>query len=199
MDLKAYMDIPKLEQLAADNGISVPRLRGYALVSAERAVTRQEIDEAVLHRCGYVCERACCSVPRFRPESCISEFSQRTDTLKKKYLITETEAIKDADGTYEFVHPVGIRWDLIHGKNRKALKLALKHTKRDVEEYFRVHNKYAGRPDVLRVRARIGGDNWLDYFRLVVDKPWFLEKVDDYWDDTYCDIFCKIEMRRHET
>lgn len=193
MDLNAYLDIPQLERLASENGIEVPRLRGYALMSEKRALTKQEIEEAVSSHCGYVYERACVSIPRFRPESCMSEFSPQTDAIKKRYLLTETEVCQDAAGrTYSFVYPVGIRWDLIHGKNRKALKLAIKHARKDVEDYFAVYNKYAGRSDVLRVHARIGGLNWLEYFRKVEGKPWFLEKADDYSDCTYCDIFCKI-------
>ena len=98
--------------------------------------------------------------------------------------------ILDKDGD-----PVGIRWDRIHGKKRKTAKYAIKQYKKAVIDNINVFNKYAGRDDVLFVHARIGGDNW-NYFNgpsIVASHPAFLEKVDDYFDSTYCDIYLKID------
>ena len=58
---------------------------------------------------------------------------------------------------------------------------------------YEVWNKYAGREDILYIHARIGGGNWKVYYRQVVDKPWFLEKVDDSFDSTYCDIYARLK------
>jgi hypothetical protein len=54
-------------------------------------------------------------------------------------------------------------------------------------------NKYAGKDDILYIHARIGSENWSYYGKEVVGKPWFLEKVDDAYDSTYCDIYAKIK------
>ena len=194
MDLLAYVNIPNLKSIAEINGIDVPRLRGYALMSEERVITREEIDRAILSLYSEQYEHMCTSCPRFRPSSDVYEFSSATDRLRRKYIIKETRTDTDAQGeTYSYDHTVGFRWHLIHGKNRKALKFALKKAKRAVEHYCHTFNKYVGRTDVLRVHARIGGGNWQHYYGEVVGKPWFIEKVDDYFDNTYCDIFCKID------
>lgn len=55
-------------------------------------------------------------------------------------------------------------------------------------------NKYVGRADVLCIHARIGGYNWETYKENVIHEPWFLEKVDDCEDSTYCDIYAKLDV-----
>ena len=55
-------------------------------------------------------------------------------------------------------------------------------------------NKYVGRENVLYIHSRIGGTNW-DYYNgnELTKQPWFLEKVDNYFDSTYCDIYALIK------
>ena len=182
MDLFAYLNIPNLEDVARKNGIVVPRLRGYTLMAEEEQVSRSEMLAEVHAACIYRIEDMCCSYPRFSINPAWSEYSLATKQSKDKYLI------KDSDG-----HTVGIRWHLLHGKKRKNVKYVVKKTRRQIEHFYEVQNKYAGRADVLKVHARIGGGNWPYYYQEVVDKPWFLEKVDSIYDSTYCDIFCRIE------
>ena len=112
------------------------------------------------------------------------EYSSRTDQIRKRYLLKESEGNS------------GIRWDRIHGKRRKKLKYAIKRRKRRVLAQFEAFNKSAGRSDVLYIHARIGGRNWETYGGKDLEKqPWFLEKVNDHFDGTYCDIYAKIEDR----
>ena len=55
-------------------------------------------------------------------------------------------------------------------------------------------NKYAGRKDVLYVHARIGGNNWVFFGgQKVAEHPAFIERVDDWFDSTYCDIYLKVD------
>lgn len=57
-------------------------------------------------------------------------------------------------------------------------------------------NKYAGRKDVLYVHARIGGNNWVFCGgQQVAEHPAFIERVDDWCDSTYCDIYLKIDEK----
>ena len=105
MDLFAYSQIEKISHIAEENGISVPRLRGYRLMSDEEKTPGDSLQEKV--------------------------------------------------------------W-----------------------------NKYAGRDDVLLIHARIGGANWIDCGgESLTKEPWFLEKVDDEYDCTYCDIYAKINPK----
>jgi len=68
----------------------------------------------------------------------------------------------------------------------------MKTSKREVEKNFAAFNKYCGRKDILYIHARIGGGNWPNYCAEVETQPWFVEKVDDAFDSTYCDIYAKI-------
>lgn len=55
-------------------------------------------------------------------------------------------------------------------------------------------NEYCGQDDVLYIHARIGGLNWNDFGGPELEKqPWFLDKVDDPFDSTYCDIYARIK------
>lgn len=170
------------KKLLEKNGIVVPRLRGYTLMAEEEPASRDEILAEVYAACTYRIEDMCCSYPRFSINPAWSEYSLATKRSKDKYLI------KDSDG-----HTVGVRWNLLHGKRRKNVKYVMKKTRRQIEHFYEVQNKYAGSADVLKVHARIGGGNWPHYYQEVVNKPWFLEKVDSIYDSTYCDIFCRIE------
>ena len=58
-----------------------------------------------------------------------------------------------------------------------------------------VFNQYCGRNDILMVHARIGHHNWREYGGKELSRqPWFVEKADDGFDDTYCDIYVKIKV-----
>lgn len=198
MDLYAYCQISELSEIAKLNGIEVPRLRGYRLMAAEERLSEEDIQEMIFDHKMHLCDWACCSIPPFTPTSNVHEFSPRTSRIRKKYLLQRTVTETRHDGTeflYREVH--GFRWELLHGKNRNRLKLALKQGERKVRRQLETFNKYVGRDDVLYVHARIGGENWVYYGGEDLEKqPWFIEKVDDYFDSTYCDIYARIEEVR---
>jgi hypothetical protein len=172
MDLYAYTNIERLENIAEKNNIDIPRLRGYRLMSEEEPIKEDfsdvEVDE---------CERLISARPLYKINALFHVYSAKTEKKNKKY-------IKDGK----------VLWNKIHGKFRKNLKFAIKRKKKAVNKQFSTFNKYVGRKDVLMVHARVGGNNWryYDCDKTVATKPWFLEKVDDYFDNTYCDIYCKI-------
>lgn len=175
MDLYAYSNIKNLEELAKKNNIDCPRLRGYRLMSEEKPmrITDDDIKSWTYH----CAEKLCTAIPLFSETAHMYEFSRRTNRIKEKYLNEETGEVY---------------WDKLHGRKRKALKTAVHNVVRAVEKQYEVFNKYVGRKDILYIHARIGGNNWPYYYKNVVDQPWFIEKVDDAYDDTYCDIYAKI-------
>ena len=88
-----------------------------------------------------------------------------------------------------------IQWELLHGKRRKVLKFAVKKRRKRAIEQYRIFNKYVGQSGVLYIHARIGGPNWNRYGGPDLEKTsWFIEKVDDCFDSTYCDIYAKVTM-----
>lgn len=178
MDLYAYAQIDRLDRLAEANGISVPRLRGYRWMKEEKALTKEEIEETVQSNILSYAE----SFFRSRGHGWI-EFSRWTDLFVNYYM--------DVD---EKKNPVSIRWDHIHGKKRKKIKYLIKCTRKNTVKQLETFNKYAGREDVLYIHSRIGGNNWNFYNgdKEIIPKSWFLEKVDDAFDSTYCDIYAKL-------
>lgn len=195
MDLFAYSQIDRFDGTVKKHKIEIPRIRGYRLMAEEKAITSEEIEEVVRDVEMITYEHCVTSVPRFHPDSIMMQFSISTDRLKKKYLIQKTVIEEKPDGeTFSYRETVGFRWNLIHGKNRSRLKYAIKKKARAVRKVLETFNKYVGREDVLCVHARIGGGNWSCYGgREIEAQPWFLEKADDFFDDTYCDIYVKID------
>lgn len=178
MDLYAYTQIADLSAVAEANGISVPRLRGYRLMATESPFTAEEMRRFETEAALEVYQRACCSIPPFCPDSNLSEYSERTRAVMRKYITQGGE----------------FRWDLLHGKRRRDLKFAVKKMRRMVRAENEAWNRYAGREDVLYIHARVGGGNW-DYYGCasLCSQPWFLERVDDSFDGTYCTIYAKIK------
>ena len=178
MDLGAYVNIgeDEIEQIVKANGIEVPRLRGYRLMKDEEPVdlktmwTKADDAECAID--------LCVSRPFWNTNTNLSEYSEVTDWYKEYFLLPN-------EG--------GVRWDRIHGWKRRVLKTYIHNEKKRKLEQYKVWNKYAGRDDILYIYARIGGGNWPYYFDKVINQPWFIEKVDDSFDSTYCDIYAKIE------
>ena len=173
MDLGAYANIEDLDEIAKKNGIDCPRLRGYRLMNDEEPMELKEfMGEDFEHEC---CEQLCTSDPFWNPYAIAYEYSWWTDRLRKYYCPEKT-----------------IRWDRIHGWKRKVLKTYIHNEKQKCKKQCDVWNKYVGRDDILYIHSRIGGGNWSIYKDQVIHQPWFLEKVDDAFDSTYCDIYAKI-------
>ena len=200
MDLFAYCQIDRFDEIMKENNIKIPRFRGYRWMFEEDGISHEEIEEAVECNKRYVYERCTESYPPFAINPSFIGFSLGTNRLKNKYLIKDKYTVVGVDGSQiEDERTVGIRWDLIHGKKRKNLKYLLKKDEEATRTSLEIFNKYVGRKDVICVHARIGGDNW-NYFGgyKLKKEPWFLEKVDDYWNESYCDIYVKIDKEIEE-
>ena len=205
MDLYAYANIDNLEGLMNANGISVPRLRGLRLMSGEPSVTAEEFRDLERSAEQHVCEDVVRACPAWSSNAVAYEFSRKTDLRYNKYVIFHTVPEEfEHNGEKRVIHHKvydGFRWELLPRRIRKRIKLAVKHRIRRVHAQYEAWNRYAGRPDVLYIHARIGGRNWLDYDgeNTVAKQPWFLEKVDDWFDETYCDIYARISVPKEDT
>lgn len=180
MDLGAFAQIDNLNALMSCNGINVPRLRGLRLMSQEKMVSPDDIAKIVHNHAMCECESLCES--DFRLNAFEFELSERTRRLKRKYLIYNKDCLT----------PIGIRWGCVHGKKRKAFKYVIKSATRRTNAQYAIFNRYCGCPDILYIHARIGGGNWPHYGKEVKDQPWFICKVDDAFDSTYCDIYARL-------
>ena len=184
MDLGAYLQIEYLSKIAKENGIDIPRLRGYRLMKYEEPVTKEEIDLMCKESEIQICKNLCESTPFWSTNSESWICNVWTDYLKSYYLV------KNEKKEY-----IGIRWDRIHGWKRKILKFAIKKKKKAIKKQYDMFNKYVGRNDVLYIHSRTGGNNWKNYDKKteLMNQPWFLDRVDDSYDSTYCDFYAKIK------
>lgn len=185
MDLGAYSQIEELGGLADANGIDVPRLRGYRLMDNEMSISLKDIDKICKNMSFDVLEKLCRSTPFWSPHPRWRSYDRYTDRLRNYYSIRN-----------QYGEIVDIRWDRIHGRKRKILKFEIKKAKLRVQKQMGIWNKYAGQKDVLYIHSRIGGGNWNYYGgNELVSQPWFIERVDDHFDRTYCDIYARIDER----
>lgn len=189
MDLYAYLQINDLNKVAKENGIEIPRLRGYRLMKDERVYTQEEIDAIKRDAAIIAAERLCEADPDFSIDPDWYASGPKADRVKAKYLIGH----KNEDG-YGMKY-TDIRWDRLHGKKRKNMKYVIKQMQRNVQCQFDTWNKYAGQENVLYIHSRMGGGNWEHYGdkASILNAPWFLDRVDDWWDYTYCDFYAKIK------
>ena len=114
MDLFAYAQIDDLAKIAKDNGIEIPRLRGYRLMKDEEPVSQEEIKDIINNETIDIVKTLCCARPFWNPKATCHEYSRYTDYLRDFYLIKDGKKY------------VGIRWNRIHGKKRKILKFEIK-------------------------------------------------------------------------
>lgn len=188
MDLGAYIQIDELEELAKKNGIEVSRLRGYRLMKNEKPVSLEDLYADVeVEECADLIEQSWVN------SHCYA-LSWATDRNKRKYMKyhTVTHTYENGD-TWTKDVPYSVKWEKIHGKHRKALKLAIKQRKKIIKAQYDMWNKYCGRDDVLYIHARLGTYSWSDIKHTSYkDRLWYLESCDDSCDRSYCDIYAKI-------
>ena len=183
MDLFAYTQIVDLQAIADRNGISVPRCRGYRLMKNEERVTMVEIEQMITEQALYEAEK----LFRLHPSGLFYEYSDRAKARARRYIVIR----KNENG---FDEPMAVCWDRVHGKRRKAVKRVFKQVRRDVKEQYTLFNSLVGRENVLYIHARLGSTSWTDekIKAEVTRQPWFLAKVDDSFDSSYCDIYARI-------
>lgn len=181
MDLGAYAQIEDLEEILKKQNIEVPRLRGLRLMKDEEIVSQAKMDEMINRE-------ILKTVERIVEQGSLDCWSSWKDDTRNDILIRKD--VTDKYGTSREV--VGYHWNKIHGKKRKWIKFEIKQIKKRVKKQYDMWNKYVGK-DVLYVHSRCGGDNW-GYFGAtkLLTHPDFLDRCDDYWDCSYCDIYFKI-------
>lgn len=185
MDLGAYIQIEALAELAKNSGIEIPRLRGYRLMADESKISSCEIKQRMNEMDVTVCEQLCTAEPFWTPRCDFRVYNSWTDRLRDYYL--------DRNLSKDYRSYTGIRWDRIHGWKRKTLKCEIKKAHRKVQQTYDAWNRYAGQEGVLYIHARIGGHYWELYGGHDLEKqPWFIEKIDNYFDSTYCDIYARL-------
>lgn len=176
MDLGAFKQIESLGNILVKQQIEIPRLRGLRLMKDEKPVTKKEIDEMVNEEILHIVEG-------------IIEQNSLNIWSSLKYDTRNDILIRDKDRKV-----IGYRWNKIHGKKRKWIKSEIKKAKKNYNIQYDLWNKFAGK-NVLYVHARLGDYNWnyCDGDNIIKKHKDFLEKCDDAWDCTYCDIYFEIK------
>ncbi len=129
MDLGAYQQIEDFAQIAKENGIEIPRLRGYRLMKNEPPIPKDEIEKWKKECEISVVEDLCEASPFWSSHPNLYESSTYTDCLKDFFLVKNPN---EKERGYEKY--IRIRWDRIHGWKRKILKFEIKKQKRRIQQ-----------------------------------------------------------------
>ena len=107
--------------------------------------------------------------------------------MKDEEPVSEEKIKEYAEDFSKYIILAGI--DSASKDKRKRYEHALKRVKKQ----YGIYNKYVGK-NVLYVHARVGGANW-DFFGMdeITKHPLYLERIDDFFDSTYCDIYFKLK------
>lgn len=155
--------------------VYIPRLRGFINLDNPYKISRVEIAR-IKNEANYDClHNMVYALPMWNSNT-------RCHWYNNRRMIKEKRLYKEG---------LGINWDLIHGKHRKDLKFMIKKRMRNEQKVWELREKYSGLPGYRMAYARIGGGNWDTYRYEVETEPWFVEKVDDAFDNTYCYIIIK--------
>lgn len=165
------MNIEDLDEVAKANGINVPRLRGYRLMSSEAPWSEKDIETEV------------------------------ENELEHAFRSLADSAIRMAEAALEY--------DIRKFEAEESWLSPSEHLCRGFEERFKAQaemwNKYAGKSDVLYIHSRMGHpkeSHWDSEKReMVVDRDlrdelWFLDWVTDAYDETYIDIYARIDLSK---
>ena len=177
MDLGAYVQIDKLDDVAKANGIDVERLRGYRLMKDCEAYSDEEIVESLRELEG-------------------TYWWMNSDNNEDWYDHPEKEYQAGyRPATWNRITDVPIKGDpkwkagkfrIIRISIFKELSMLRARHKRQMTLW----NRYAGKDDVLYIHSRCG-EGWRKYR----DKEWFIDGCLDAFDPTYCDIYARIEVK----
>ncbi len=166
MDIGAYMKIEDLDTIAKENGIDVPRLRGYRLMRDEIPYTEEEIEkeiESELNHAYKSIEDICA-----RMMECAQAHDIRGYDAEKSWLdMYENEAF----------------W--FKSEFRDQCETYNKYCGRD--DVLMIHSRMGGR--VYWYTDEDGNPKEYD----VAKQPWFLDYERDAHDNSYCDIYAKIK------
>lgn len=166
MDLEAYAQIDKLTQIAEENGIDVPRLRGYRLMSQSEPFTEEQIENEIHDMLSYQYRR-------------LEDISAR---MFEDAMAKDIRAF-DADESC-----ISLCKDYIYsfeGDIRKQCKVYNKYCGRD--DVLMIHSRMGGKK--YKYKDKDGNEVVYD----LTEQPWFLDHVYDAYDPTYCDIYAKIK------
>lgn len=174
MDIWAFVQIEKLEELAKANGIDVPRLRGYRWMGDQTIETEKDIAE---------------QLDRFTK----SEYAWM-ESYAEKLL---ENIVSRVNAEYEQSEEFDVEaWKRSRDFNIDSALNDLQHHWSDIHSYpsrykkqTDMWNRYCGCHDVLLIHSRIGSGAYK-----LKDQPWFLDYVLDAYDPTYCDIYAKLTV-----
>ena len=172
MDLGAYANIEDLRHILTENNIEIKRLRGLRLMKDEQPMPLEKIEEIIDNT---KLENAIRWLKQ-RSWNCWSSIKEDKDHKAFIY--------KKVNGEIKIVD---IDWSKVNRIDRNTIKLENKKDEERIRTNMNMFNSYVGK-DILYVHARQGGGN-RPYYPIDTKHPMYLSDCDDYFDDTYCDIY----------
>jgi len=187
MDLGAYAKIENLEGILKDIDIKIPRLRGIRLMKYEKPYSNETMTMLLNEAVYDGADTACRTEPDWSINPWGYSWGRDSDKKVKKYLNEKNHTV---------------RWDKLHGNKRKVVKYHIRHLQNNIRCNIGMFNRYVGRDDVIYIHARLGSWNWSEFHADDLKyQPAYLGHCDDYYDNTYCDIYLKVDpeiIRKYE-
>lgn len=166
MDLSAYLKIDELSEIAKENGIDVPRLRGYTLMRDEPPFTEEEIQNEIKSEMDHA-YRGLIDVCARMMESAMKHDIRRFEAERSWLSLYD-----DVPSTFERAF-------------RDQCETYNKYCGRD--DVLKIHSRMGG------TTYWYTDENGKDAIFDLKEQPWFLDHVRDAYDGTYCDIYAKIK------
>lgn len=179
-----YFNMDKLDSLLTSINITISRIRDFNFMAFSKGFTPEEVTDTIHDFEMYNIAALIDNRQRwkdFRLQPTLSD--SMTYNKRRRYF----QYNKDGE-------EIGVKWKNIHGRHRKTAKFWCKKSEHQIVDTMNTFNKYVGKNDVLRINARLGGINWRCFGGIDIEKhPAFIEKVDSCYEETYCDIYIKID------
>lgn len=168
MDMTAYMKIGDLDEVARANGIEVPRLRGYRLMSLESPWSEKDIEKEVENELEHAFRSLADSAIRMAEAA--FEYDIRRFEAEESWLSPYERLCR---GFEERFKAQAEMWNKYAGKS----------------DVLYIHSRMGG--SELYHWDEEARECVTDYD--LKDQPWFLDYVHDAYDSTYIDIYARID------
>lgn len=167
MDLYAYTQINRLEDIAKANGIDVPRLRGYRLMKDEQSVPEEVLQNII----------------KSETEDTLNRTARRVTDMIEDFDAEKLKAVRyDVGDLMDFLG----RYFSFESRLRTQYEVWNKYAGRD--DVLMIHSRIGGPTYTYTNKA--GEEVTYD----LRDQPWYLDYAQDAIDSTYVDIYAKITV-----
>ena len=165
MDLYAYTQINRLEDIAKTNGIDVPRLRGYRLMKDEQPVSEEVIQ----------------NILKSETEDTLNRTARRVTDMIEDFDAEKLKAVR-----YDIGDLMELLGSYLSFESRLRTQYEVWNKYAGRKDVLMIHSRMGG--PTYTYTNKEGEEVTYD----LRDQPWYLDYAQDAIDSTYVDIYAKI-------